>query len=157
MKLWAILHRSTSRAFHAKYEKIHDEERLRADSRPGLRPRPSNHRVGPIKIAPLLLLVDLVILGLLLYTFEPLITLLRRNKELFGPRVALPSSPVLFDRNHTAQSSKIPLILHQTTPKEMIPDRWVESQKSCKRAYSGFEYKVNLSTYDYMIELIPYL
>ncbi|KAI1828828.1 CAZyme family GT32 [Penicillium roqueforti] len=39
-------------------------------------------------------------------------------------------------------SYQIPRILHQTTAAETIPDKWIESQQSCKEAYSDFEYKL---------------
>lgn len=93
----------------------------------------------------LLLVVDLAIVGGLIYTLEPLITLLHRNEELFTPTVTLPL-------NGTASASyysgdldrqKIPRILHQTTKNSTIPDKWVKSQQSCKATYSDFEYKVS--------------
>lgn len=87
-------------------------------------------------------LIDLVIIVLLLRVLEPLITLLRRNEELFGPRVALSghnTSNAWYQADHP---SGIPRILHQTTAEEKIPDKWVQSQQSCKKAYSNFEYKV---------------
>jgi hypothetical protein len=96
----------------------------------------------------LLLVVDLTIVGVLLYTLEPLITLLRRNEELFTPTVTLPL-------NETASASyysgdlgrqKIPRILHQTTANSTIPDKWIKSQQSCVDTYSDFEYKVSLDT-----------
>ena len=149
MTFWINLHRLTSRAFHAKYEKIYDEERLETESGPRRRQRRTNQRVTlPSRTTVFLFLVNLVIVGLLLFALEPLITLLRRNKELFSPGMTLPSSSISYDRNRIARLSHIPLILHQTTAKETIPDPWVRSQKSCKQAYSDFEYKVYLSICD---------
>ncbi|UKZ57856.1 hypothetical protein TrVGV298_011717 [Trichoderma virens] len=48
--------------------------------------------VSPVTAAVflLLLLVDVAIVGLLLYSLEPLITLLRRNDEVFSPRITIP-------------------------------------------------------------------
>ncbi|KAM0251935.1 hypothetical protein ACHAQJ_007950 [Trichoderma viride] len=92
----------------------------------------------------LLLVIDLTIVGTLVYTLEPLITLLRRNEELFTPTVTLP-------RNNSSSASyysqdqnrpKIPRILHQTTANSTIPDKWVQSQRSCRETYSEFEYKL---------------
>jgi mannosyltransferase OCH1-like enzyme len=92
-----------------------------------------------------LLLIDLIMVGLLLQALEPLITLLRRNEELFGPRVAL-SGPDASDAwDQTDRPNKIPRILHQTTATDTVPDKWVHSQRSCKEAYSDFEYKVDIS------------
>ena len=83
-----------------------------------------------------------MVIGLLLWTFEPLITLLRRNEELFGSRVAL-HTPYTPDAPYQKTLSyEIPQILHQTTATETIPDKWIKSQQSCKDAYLDFEYKV---------------
>lgn len=83
-----------------------------------------------------------MVVGLLLQTVEPLIILLRRNEELFGSRVVLHTTYTLDARHQTTSSWEIPRILHQTTATETIPDKWIESQQSCKEAYSDFEYKV---------------
>lgn len=149
VRFWIKLHRLTSRTFHPKYEKIQDEERLETESGPPWRQRHTNHWIAWPSRATVILLINLVIVGLLLYALEPLITLLRKNKELFSPRTALPSSNVLDDRNRTGRSSHIPRILHQTTATETIPEQWVRSQKSCKQAYSDFEYRVYLSKCTY--------
>lgn len=116
-----------------------------------------------------LLLIDLFIVVVLLVAFEPLITLLRRNEEFFGPRVVLsgPTSvnawdPTGMTTKHAlsiplppppppppaAQRNAIPRILHQTTATEAIPEKWRESQQSCKEAYKGFEYKVGLPSHE---------
>ncbi|KAH7142680.1 family 32 glycosyltransferase [Dactylonectria estremocensis] len=81
-----------------------------------------------------LLIADLIILGLLVYSLQPLITLLVRNEELFAPRP-------LEEWNQETQHP-IPMILHQTTADEVIPDKWVQSQKNCKETYPNFEYKL---------------
>ena len=90
-----------------------------------------------------LLLIDLLIVVVLLIAFEPLITLLRRNEEFFSPRVVL-SGPENIDAWDQAadKPNGIPRILHQTTATDVIPDKWKESQNSCKIAYKDFEYKV---------------
>lgn len=146
MKLWRHLCRLSPRASHVKYEQIRDEERFETESDHVRRRQRTNRWVTlPSKAAVFLFLVNLVIIGLLLHTLEPLITLLRRNQELFSPRVVLPSPDISHGRNRTAGLNLIPLILHQTTATEVIPDHWIRSQKSCKQAYSKFEYKVYLS------------
>lgn len=83
-----------------------------------------------------------MIVGLLLLAFEPLITLLRRNEELFGPRVTLSGPDTSDALPQTDRPNKIPRILHQTTATDIIPDKWVQSQRSCKEAYADFDYKV---------------
>ncbi|KAJ6126330.1 hypothetical protein N7523_001942 [Penicillium sp. IBT 18751x] len=139
---WRHFYRLASRAFHASYEKINDEECLETESEPRRQLRMNRWVAWPSKAIVFLLLIDLMIFGLLLHTLEPLITLLRRNEELFSPQVVLSSPKTLHDCNRTIQLNDIPLILHQTTATETIPDRWVQSQNSCKQAYSGFEYKL---------------
>lgn len=111
-----------------------DEERAEWTSYIAL--RPSRICLPPLRLSRVglyLLIADLTILGLLVYSLQPLITLLVRNEELFAPRP-------LEEWNQTQHP--IPMILHQTTANEAIPDKWVQSQKSCKEAYSNFEYKV---------------
>ncbi|CAK7566043.1 MAG: CSG1/SUR1-like protein [Sporothrix epigloea] len=90
-----------------------------------------------------LLLIDLLIVIVLLIAFEPLITLLRRNEEFFAPRVVL-SGPANIDPWDQAadKPNGIPRILHQTTATEVIPEKWRDSQNSCKKAYKDFEYKL---------------
>ncbi|KAF7557924.1 hypothetical protein G7Z17_g296 [Cylindrodendrum hubeiense] len=90
------------------------------------------------RVALCLLLADVMIVWVLLYSFEPLITLLLRNDELFGPRVNLSSAdtPRVGGRHH------IPRILHQTCANDTVPLKWVDSQQSCKDVYSDFEYKL---------------
>lgn len=89
----------------------------------------------------LLLVVDLTIVGMLLYTLEPLITLLRRNEEMFTPTVTLPLNGTASASSFTGH--KIPRILHQTTKNSTIPEKWIASQQSCMETYSDFEYKVS--------------
>lgn len=91
-----------------------------------------------------LLLLDVLVVVLLVHTLEPLITLLLRNEELFKPRVSPQGLDGLNDLHKVNGSKHIPRILHQTTATDIIPDKWVESQKSCKEAYGDFEYKVSL-------------
>lgn len=90
----------------------------------------------------LLLVVDLTIVGVLVYTLEPLITLLRRNEELFTPTVVLPLNGTAGASSFSGDQ-KIPRILHQTTANSKIPEKWVKSQQSCIETYSDFEYKVS--------------
>ncbi|KAJ5646497.1 hypothetical protein N7490_002869 [Penicillium lividum] len=159
LKLWRRLHSLTSPTFHAKYERIHDEEHLETNSEPEWREKRRIPWVAwSCKAVVLLLLLDLMIIGLLLHTFEPLITLLRKNEELFSSRVALPNPDVLPARNRTAHMNNVPLILHQTTATEKIPDQWVQPQKGCKQAYSGFEYKLwtDASARDFLANHYPW-
>lgn len=95
----------------------------------------------PRKVTVCLLLIDLMIVGLLVRALEPLITLLGRNEELFQARVTLSRHNIHASSPHP-NLPKIPRILHQTCANDTIPDKWVESQRSCKQAYSNFEYKV---------------
>lgn len=86
-----------------------------------------------------LVLIDLIIIGTLVFITNPLITLLRRNDELFPTRASLsrPDIPA-----GSWPQRKIPRILHQTCANDTIPEKWVNSQRSCKEAYSEYEYKV---------------
>lgn len=149
MKPWQYLRWSVIPGFRFTYDKLHDEERLEleTDSEPKHR-RQSSWDVWPTKATGwlFLLMINLAIVALLLHTLEPLITLLRLNEQLFSPRVTLPSPSVSYVGNGTAQSNRIPLILHQTTATEEIPERWIQPQQSCKKAYREFEYKVRLYT-----------
>lgn len=89
-----------------------------------------------------LILVDLALFGLLLYSLRDLFYLLRHNKEMFSAHVnvTLQDQP-----KHDHSSRRIPRILHQTCKNETIPEIWAESQHSCLKAYSDFEYKVRLT------------
>lgn len=98
----------------------------------------------PRKSTIIFFLVDVLVVALLIHALEPFITLLRRNEELFKPRVSLQGLDSLNDLLETNGSYHIPRILHQTTATDVIPDKWGESQKSCKEAYGDFEYKVRL-------------
>jgi hypothetical protein len=127
-----------------KYYILYDEERLEWGS--GLRRNFLKKRLGLPRIKRLtgyLLLVDLVLVGLLLHSLEPLITLLYRNQELFGHQISIPfnRSSDLFNQPNEAV---VPRILHQTCANDTIPGIWVSSQQSCIEAYSDFEYKVGL-------------
>jgi hypothetical protein len=97
--------------------------------------------------ALMLLLVDLSIVCLLVYTLEPLITLLRRNDELFNPRITIPRNATWGSSHFDNEVShpRIPRILHQTTPNTTIPEKWAQSQRSCRETYADFEYMVSLS------------
>jgi mannosyltransferase OCH1-like enzyme len=89
-----------------------------------------------------LLLIDVLIVGLLVRTLEPLITLLRRNEELFGPRVELSQQAPTEASHLRPDHHKIPRILHQTCANDTVPEKWILSQRSCKKAYVDFEYKL---------------
>jgi hypothetical protein len=143
MRFWQRLHRGALGAFHAKQDTIYDEENLEWGSGSLQFPRRNCRLVPrPRRARVLLLLIDMMVVGLLLQIFEPLITLLHRNEELFGSRVAL-HTPVTPDSQHRITSlCEIPRILHQTTATETVPEKWIEPQQSCKEAYSDFEYKV---------------
>lgn len=93
------------------------------------------------RVAVYLLLVDLMLVWLLLYSLDPLITLLRRNEDLFGARVALSRTDTPGGGRHSDRHN-IPRILHQTCANETIPHKWVDSQQRCKEVHSDFEYKV---------------
>jgi hypothetical protein len=113
------------------------------DSRPFRTPRSKRCRLFPRqkRTTFILLLIDVSVVVFLVCALEPLITLLARNEELFSPRLTLhdvgPAPSPTLGAKH-----KIPRILHQTTPNDTIPAKWVESQRSCREAYSDYEYKV---------------
>jgi hypothetical protein len=126
----------------------YDEERLECDEDAGAGSgwrRPSKYLLffpRPTKVTAWLLLIDFVIVALLVFTLNPLITLLRRNEELFQPRVALTRHDIKAASWPHPDQRKIPRILHQTCANSTIPAKWVESQRSCIQTYSDFEYKV---------------
>ncbi|KAJ6045006.1 uncharacterized protein N7446_003207 [Penicillium canescens] len=143
MSFWRSLHHWDFGAFNATNDKTYDEENLRWGSGLPKCPRPNCRLIPRLRKATVVfLLIDLMVVGLLLQSFAPLISLLRRNEELFGSRVALPA-PYRPDARHQMTSSgQIPRILHQTAATETIPNKWIESQQSCIEAYSDFEYKL---------------
>lgn len=145
MKSWHDLRCLVLPGLRPTYDKLRDEECLELESESECRHR-HEWGVWPKKATGwlVLLLVDLMIVVVLLHSLEPLITLLRVNEELFSPRVTLPSPSFSYTLNGTVQSNRIPFILHQTTATEDIPERWIQPQESCKKAYSDFEYKVGL-------------
>jgi hypothetical protein len=126
---------------------LYDEESLNSSSWPWWDRRRKFMRIKrPRKSTIFLFLVDVLVVVLLVHTLEPLITLLRRNEELFKPRVSLQGLANMNGLPEVNGSNPIPRILHQTTATDVIPDKWVESQRSCKEAYGGdFEYKVSFS------------
>ena len=143
-RFWRRLIYSASRGTSTNSHRLYDEEGL--DWACGLwRGRRLKHiwTLRLRKTVMLLLLTDLIVIGLLLQTIKPLIILLYRNKQLFSPQVVLSSLNTSDVWQQTNQSYKIPRVLHQTTATKVIPNDWVQSQKSCKDAYSDFEYRVN--------------
>ncbi|KAH7127360.1 nucleotide-diphospho-sugar transferase [Dactylonectria macrodidyma] len=92
------------------------------------------------KVTVILGLIDIAIVLLLVHAFEPLITLLRRNEELFGARLTLPLNDTVAEHANS-DNQTIPRIFHQTAATDKVPDAWVASHKSCQDAYSKFEYK----------------
>lgn len=122
----------------------YDEERLKWRSETWRARRLRRLQLPKLRKATLLLLLtDLIVVRLLFQAFEPLITLLRRNDELFKPQVSLASLRTSDVEDRRRRLNKIPRILHQTTATEAIPPQWVQSQRSCQQAYSDFEYKVS--------------
>ena len=153
---WRPFRSLASRISSANSDKPYDEERQRLewDSHSTREPRWKHVQVSRSRKATVfLLLIDLMIAALLLQAFEPLITLLRRNDEFFGPRITLSDSDSSNSWHQTTRSNQIPRILHQTTATETIPEKWVQPQQSCKEAYSDFEYKVNI----YALDRVTYL
>lgn len=126
--------------------KSYDEECLNQRAEHFSRERRRNYmRIKrPRKSTIFLFFLDITITWLLIHHLEPLITLLRRNEELFKPRVTLSTLEDLDSLHGMNKSSHIPRILHQTAATEIIPDKWVQSQASCKKAYGDFEYKVRI-------------
>jgi hypothetical protein len=146
---WHDLRWSVYQGFWPPYNRLPDEECLELDSEPEEKQRHEPSSVWPKTSSGwlLLLLVDLAIVLVLLHSLEPLITLLRLNDRLFSPKVTLPSSSTAHIGNCTRHSNRIPLILHQTTATDVIPEFWVQSQQSCQKAYADFEYKVRWSIF----------
>lgn len=145
--IWQSIGQLVSGTASPAYKKLpYDEERVEEwETTSRWRKLQKQHlRLPRIRrVAIILLLVDLAIFGLLLRGFQPLITLLRRNEEFFGPRVHLDAHDKV-DLIHSQPSQhKIPRILHQTTANDTIPAKWVESQQSCRDVYSKYEYKVS--------------
>ena len=152
LRRWTRGSPSPGAASTTKYEALPAEEGQTVDSRGDREsrhfrtssPRSKRWRLLPRqkRTAFILLLVDVSVVVFLVCALEPLITLLARNQELFNPRLTLenvgPAPSPQPGANH-----KIPRILHQTTPNDTIPAKWIESQKSCKEAYSDYEYKVH--------------
>ena len=118
-----------------------DEERLQWESRPSVLRRLIPRRLHlptPSKVLIWLLILDLLIFAFLIHLFQPLITLLNRNEELFPANFSLsPSQPA--GAVHEG-GSPIPRILHQTSATDTIPKKWREPQQSCRDAYSDYRY-----------------
>ncbi|KAH7113164.1 nucleotide-diphospho-sugar transferase [Dactylonectria estremocensis] len=127
---------------YAHYQKLDDEEHQLQEQETGCltqRPWKNPRFTRPGRTVVWLFLADLALFGLVLWFISPLLSLLRYNKEMFGAHVTLTrddkSEPV-----HLV--NQIPRILHQTCKNETIPLIWAESQRSCLKTYSDFEYKL---------------
>ncbi|KAF4998992.1 hypothetical protein FGRMN_2791 [Fusarium graminum] len=122
------------------YKRIDDEEqRSSASDSPYELLLPKVSRYTKItRKAVWLLIADLVLLGVILHTLSPLISLLQHNQELFPARFRVTAGHV--SKTLTPGDRQIPRILHQTTKNETIPAIWAESQASCLEVYSGYKY-----------------
>ncbi|KAF5540145.1 glycosyltransferase family 32 [Fusarium mexicanum] len=130
------------RARFGKYERLYDEEHIELESPSYKRCVPKRFKFPRFrKLTVYLILSNLIILGVLIHSIRPLITLLIRNNELFAINFSVDhaAQPDAFQR---PDGKKIPRILHQTAPNSSIPEIWATSQQSCKEAYSDFEYKL---------------
>lgn len=148
------------RGYRTRSDKSYDEERLGWGAEHSLERRRKSVRIGRSRKSTILLLfLDFMVVWLLIHHLEPLITLLRRNEELFKPQVTLSGFEDGSNLESKNESNNIPRILHQTTATDTIPDKWVESQRSCMKAYGDFEYKVSLYTNytRYMLRGFSYL
>ncbi|EKJ75255.1 hypothetical protein FPSE_04573 [Fusarium pseudograminearum CS3096] len=87
----------------------------------------------------ILVLIDIFIVTVLVHIFWPLITLLRRNEELFGARLAFTLNDTSIPPTLPEQQT-IPRIFHQTSANETIPEAWTDLVQSCKTTYSDFTY-----------------
>ncbi|KAJ6105049.1 hypothetical protein N7486_003738 [Penicillium sp. IBT 16267x] len=126
-----------------KSDKSYDEESLSMGAESSLEWRRKYlHIKRPRRSTSFLFLLDILIIWVIIHRLEPLITLLRRNEELFKPKVNFSGLGGLDNLHGMNGSSHIPRILHQTAATNIIPDKWVESQASCKEAYGDFEYKL---------------
>lgn len=128
--------------YFGNYERMYDEEsqeRELTSHRRHSRKCPRIRRQSWNAVC--LLLVDLVLVGLLIHLLWPLISLLRHNKDLFPAHVVVTSHdpPEAFQ---PPKQPQVPRIFHQTCKNGTIPSIWAESQKSCLKTYSNFEYKV---------------
>jgi len=129
----------------SRYSILYDEERSAWGSSFRFRwPKNRSTFSGSRRVAACLLLFDLIFIGLLVHYFEPLITLLQLNQELFGHHVSLTHQGETSDLHRPVEQT-IPRILHQTCASEVTPEVWVSSQQSCREAYADFKYKVGLS------------
>ncbi|KAJ4127776.1 CSG1/SUR1-like protein [Fusarium equiseti] len=104
----------------------------------------------------ILLLIDVFIVTVLVNAFWPLITLLRRNEELFGARLT-------FSLNDTStptlpEQQTIPRIFHQTSANETVRPAWKDLVQSCKATYSDFEYMhwTDAKARDFIAEEYPW-
>lgn len=132
---------SPSRGNATNEPKPYDEERLEWGSVPKTISWPKKYLrlLRPKKQSVYLFLIDITIISLLVLLFEPLITLLFRNEELFGARLTLPVDQT--PSNSVPEENKIPRIFHQTSATKEIPEDWNALVKTCTDAYADWEYK----------------
>ncbi|KAF5023462.1 hypothetical protein F66182_4462 [Fusarium sp. NRRL 66182] len=107
------------------------------------------------RAAVILLLIDIIIVAVLVKAFEPLITLLRRNQEMFGARLTLPLNDTSL---HLPEQQTIPRIFHQTSANKTVPEAWTHLVQSCKDSYSEFEYMhwTDERARDFIVEEYPW-
>lgn len=133
-----------SAAGTASGHKPYDEERLEWSraSRSWTQPTQYLRCPRPRRTGLCLLIIDILVLGLVVRTLEPLTTLLLRNEELFGARLTLSPDDAPNQDDRPSDRNMIPRILHQTSATEVVSQEWAQAQQSCKDAYADFEYKV---------------
>ncbi|KAH7133739.1 nucleotide-diphospho-sugar transferase [Dactylonectria macrodidyma] len=126
----------------AHYQKLDDEEHQlpeRESGYLGQRPKKYPRFTRPGRTTVCLFLADLVLFGLVLVFLSPLLSLLRHNKAMFGAHFTVTRD----DQSETVSLvNQIPRIFHQTCKNETVPKIWAESQQSCLKTYSDFEYKL---------------
>ncbi|KAF4983101.1 hypothetical protein FZEAL_1411 [Fusarium zealandicum] len=123
-------------------DKAFDVERLEWSSPSRWSKWLNKQRLPRLRRSSVLLLVfDVLLVLLAIHTFEPLITLLHRNEELFGSRLTLPRQDETVSEPNPDRHA-IPKIFHQTAATDVIPENWVKPQQSCRDVYSDFEYKL---------------
>ena len=91
----------------------------------------------------LFLLLNLVIIGSLVYSVFTLITLLFEDCSADAiPAIDIPPPDAVDAINKLPQY--IPKIIHQTWVNESIPEKWQKAQQSCRDLHGDYEYMVGL-------------